>query len=305
MANQGNEILIDYRIRINRVFKYIDENLDADISLANVSEIAYFSPFHFHRIFKLITGEALGEYVTRRRIERAASDLLHKNVPLSDIFVKYGFSNNSSFTRTFKNFYGVSPTDFRKQNPNKFSKISQLSSKIGQTYPDTDQYICIIDNLKNWIEMNAKIEVRNVQEMKLACVPCIGHHNLQHSYQKLLLWATPLDLLTEQTKMVTVYHDSFKITQPEQVRMDACMLLNQVVKPSGEVQLDTIASGKFIVGSFEIGLQDFEKSWTGLFLWMNENGYKKADRNPFEVYHNDFNKHPEKKAIVDFYIPVV
>ena len=38
--------------------------------------------------------------------------------------------------------------------------------------------------------------------------------------------------------------------------------------------------------------------------WMNENGYKRADRHIFELYHNNFNDHPEKKAIVDFYIPV-
>jgi AraC family transcriptional regulator len=37
---------------------------------------------------------------------------------------------------------------------------------------------------------------------------------------------------------------------------------------------------------------------------MNENGYKRADGNPFEIYHNNFDEHPEKKSIVDFYIPV-
>ena len=51
-------------------------------------------------------------------------------------------------------------------------------------------------------------------------------------------------------------------------------------------------------------MDEFEKSWTGLFIWMNENRYKKADKNPFEIYHNDYRDHPDKKSIVDFYIPV-
>ncbi len=51
-------------------------------------------------------------------------------------------------------------------------------------------------------------------------------------------------------------------------------------------------------------MNELEKPWTGLFLWMNKNGYKKKDRNPFEIYHNNFKEHPEKKAIVDFYIPI-
>jgi AraC family transcriptional regulator len=295
---------MDYQIRINRVFEYIEKNLDAELSLTTIADIAFFSPFHFHRIFKAITGETVNEYITRRRVEKAALELLHKNIPVSDVFLKYGFADNSSFTRTFKKFYGVSPTEFRKQNPNRFSKIRQLDSKNGQTYPDNDKYICAINNLKNWIQMNAKIEIREIQKMELACVPAIGHNNIATAYQKLMRWAAPLGLLNERTKMLTVYYDSFKVTEADKVRTEACMVLHETVKVAGEVKLSTIEKGKFIVGSFEIGLDDFEKSWTSLFIWMNENGYKKADRNIFELYHNNFNDHPEKKAIVDFYIPI-
>jgi len=304
MVNTENDIQIDHQIRINRVFEYIDDNLDADLCLATIADIAYFSPFHFHRVFKAITGETLNEYITRRRVEKAALDLLHKNITLSDVYLKYGFADNSTFTRTFKKFYGVSPTEFRKQNPNRFSKIRQLDSKNGQTYPDNDQYICAFNNLKNWIQMNTKIEIREVQQMELACVPAIGHNNIATAYQKLMRWAVPLGLLNEHTKMITVYHDSFKVTEPDKVRTEACMVLNQPVKPTGEVKLACIERGKFIVGSFEIVMDDFEKAWTGMFIWMNENGYKKADRNIFELYHNNFNDHPEKKAIVDFYVPI-
>ncbi|MBU2045197.1 MAG: GyrI-like domain-containing protein, partial [Bacteroidetes bacterium] len=87
-------------------------------------------------------------------------------------------------------------------------------------------------------------------------------------------------------------------------RMSACLILDEPIKMSGEIGLTTIEKAKCIVGHFEIGLHEFEKSWTGLFIWMNENGYKKADRNPFEIYHNNFNEHPQRKCMVDFCIPV-
>lgn len=61
MTITNKEILIDYKSRINRVFEFIDENLEADLSLKAIAEIAYFSPFHFHRVFKFITGETLNE----------------------------------------------------------------------------------------------------------------------------------------------------------------------------------------------------------------------------------------------------
>jgi AraC family transcriptional regulator len=139
MKLSDKEILTDYQNRINRVFQYIDENLDADLSLNTISEIAFFSPYHFHRVFKSITQETLNEYVTRRRTEKSALNLIHKDVGITEISIQCGFNDNSSFTRTFKKYYGVSPTEFRKQNPNKFSKIRQLESKNGQAYPDYDK----------------------------------------------------------------------------------------------------------------------------------------------------------------------
>lgn len=304
MTVTEQDIQADYKNRINRVFEFIDVNLESDLSLNTVSEIAFFSPFHFHRVFKFITGETLNEYVTRRRIEKSALDLLHKNVKTTEIAHKYGFSDNSSFSRAFKKYYGINPTEFRKQNPNRHSKISQLQSKNGQDYPDYDKYICIIDNLKNWIKMNAKIEVKEMPKMDLAYVSSIGPHNLESSYGTLMQWATPKGLMNDQTKMITVYHDSFKVTEANNVRMSASVLLDKPVETEGEIGLTTIKAGKCIVGSFEIGLNEFERSWTGLFVWMNENGYKKADREPFEIYHNNYNEHPERKAIVDFCIPI-
>ncbi|WP_136467607.1 AraC family transcriptional regulator [Flagellimonas onchidii] len=304
MTSNNTNIQADYTTRINRVFEYIDENLDTELSLNTIAEIAFFSPFHFHRVFKFITNETLNQYVTRRRIEKSALDLLHKNIPVTEISLKHGFGDISSFSRAFKKFYGVSPTEFQRQNPNRFSKIRQLESKIGQPYPELEKYICVIDNLKNWIKMNATIEVKQIPKMELAYVSTIGPQNLGGAFQKLILWATPKGLMSEQTKMATVYFDSFKVTEPDKVRMNACILLNEEVEVEGKIGLTTIEAQKCIVGSFEISLHEFEKSWTGLFVWMNENGYKKAENNPFEIYHNNFNEHPERKAIVDFCIPV-
>ena len=152
--------------------------------------------------------------------------------------------------------------------------------------------------------MNANVQITEIPAMQLAYVSCQGPKNLPESYAKLMRWATPQGLLSEEAKMVTIYHDSFKVTAPEKVRMSASMIINSPVEIAGEIRLTSIDAGKCIVANFTIGVHEFEKSWTGLFLWMNENGYKKADRKPFEVYHNNFNEHPQKKAIVDFCIPV-
>lgn len=305
MTTIDKEIQADYRNRINRVFEFIDENLESDLSLNTVSGIAFFSPFHFHRIFKFVTEETLNEYVTRRRIEKSASDLLHKNNTATEIAHKYGFSDNSSYSRAFKKYFGVSPTEFKKQNPNRYSKIRQLKSKNGQEYPDYEKYICIITNLKKWTEMNAKIDIKQTPELYLAGVTHVGVNGIENAFEKLTKWAIPRGFLKDsEAKMGRIFYDSFKITAPDKVRMSIFLITNAPFKTEGEINKLTINKGKCIVGRFEITPHEFEKSWTSLFLWMNENGCKKNAEHPFEIYHNDYREHPENKFIVDLYIPI-
>jgi AraC family transcriptional regulator len=305
MTFTNNEIQADYRNRINRVFQFIDEHLESDLSLNTVSQIAFFSPFHFHRVFKFVTGETLNEYVTRRRIEKSALDLLHNNIKATELAYKYGFSDISSFSRAFKKYYGVSPTEFKKDNPNRHSKIRQLKSKNGQDYPDYEKYICIINNLKKWTEMNAKIEIKETPQLNLAAVTHVGVNGIENAFETLTKWAIPKGLLENpETKMGRVFYDSFKVTAPDKVRMSIVLTTNEPFEAEGEINKLTIDKTKCIVGRFEITPNEFEKSWTSLFIWMNENGYKKSVENPFEIYHNDYREHPENKFIVDLYIPV-
>lgn len=306
MVNSENETQADYISRINKALQFIDSNLDKNLTLETVSKTVFYSPFHFHRIFKALTNETLNAYINRKRVEKAASVLMHKKgISITELSLQYGFTSNSSFTRAFKKFYGVSPSEFSKQSPSKYSKISQIESKNGQGHPVFETYICNINNLKNWIKMNAKIEIKTMPALDLAYVTSIGPQNLTNAFDRLIKWATPKGLMNNSnTKMATIYYDSFKITEPNKVRMRACLLLDKRIETESGIGLTSTEAGKFIIGNFEIGPQDFEKSWSGLFIWMNENGYKKADRNPFEIYHNNFNEHPEKKCIVDFYIPI-
>jgi AraC family transcriptional regulator len=102
--------------------------------------------------------------------------------------------------------------------------------------------------------------------------------------------------MTDDAKLLTIYHNSFKITHEDKMRMSAGIILNQTVNADGEIGLTSIQECKCIVGHFEITVEEFERSWTGLFVWMKENGYEKSDQDAFEIYHNNFNEHPQKKA---------
>ena len=66
---------LEYEKRVNRVIDHIRAHLADELSLAALARVAAFSPFHFDRVFKAITGETLFGFIQRLRIERAANAL--------------------------------------------------------------------------------------------------------------------------------------------------------------------------------------------------------------------------------------
>jgi len=296
----------DYIKRVNTILSYIEANLSNDLSLESIAAVAFYSPFHLHRLFKAITGETLNTYITRKRIERAALQLIHaKDISITAIAMNNGFNSNSSFARTFTKLYGISPSAFRNAPPNELSKIGKVNSKNSKVNFITEEYFCNINHHKNWIDMNAKIEIKEMPKMELAYLTQIGVAGIENTFMQLMKWAMPKGLLAKpNAHLVRVFHDSFKITDEDKVRMSIGVILHEPIKTDGVISLMTIEKGKHLVGRFEIEVKDFEISWNALFLWMSEQGYKKADRLPYEIYYNNPAEHPENKCIVELCIPV-
>ena len=301
-----NKYQKEYIYRINRVVDYIEANLDKELSLEVLAEVALFSPFHFHRIFSAFVGETINEYVKRKRLEKSASLLMmDPDESISEIAYYCGFNSVSVFCRNFKNYFGKSAQEYREIMLVEKSKISQLNSKNGKLDHSNSNYICDIESLKNII-MNKKIEIKEMESLNLIYCRHMGEFNkIGQAYGKLMNWAGPRGLLSNPNlKTVTVYHDDPSVTKMEKVRQSACITIDRPVETEGEVGNLTIPSGKYVVGSFEIDAMQFKEAWDAVCLWLSESGYQPADANPYELYHNDHEKHPEKKFIVDICIPV-
>lgn len=103
----------DYVERTNAAIDFIIRNLDSDLKLEKVAEVACFSPFHFHRIFRSLLGETLAQFIKRQRLERALYMMSHnQSCSLTEISLACGFSCSSDFTRSFKSRYGTAPSVF-------------------------------------------------------------------------------------------------------------------------------------------------------------------------------------------------
>jgi AraC-like DNA-binding protein/DNA gyrase inhibitor GyrI len=120
-----------YHERVNRVLDYIAQHLDGELSLARLSSIGCFSPFHFHRIFQGVTGETLNSHVRRVRLERAA--LLMKTSPrkrITDVALETGFAGTAEFSRAFKNHFNRTASSWDRRSPLEKSKICKAPEML-------------------------------------------------------------------------------------------------------------------------------------------------------------------------------
>ncbi len=105
-----------YAKRFGEVFDYIDRHLDEDLSLEQLSGVASFSKFHFHRQFSDYAGISVARYVQLMRLRRASYRLVfNPEARITDIALEARFENAESFSRAFKNTFGQTPTRFRKE----------------------------------------------------------------------------------------------------------------------------------------------------------------------------------------------
>jgi len=101
---------------IQRAVDYIEENLDKEMEIDQIAEVAYLSPFYFQRLFSRLVKKPVREYIKLRRLAHACETLKNKEHRILDIALENGFNSHEFFSKTFKEAFGITPDQYRK-NP--------------------------------------------------------------------------------------------------------------------------------------------------------------------------------------------
>lgn len=99
---------------IKRALEYIDAHLDEPITLKTVSDRFNISSYYFHRMFSVIVGKPIAAHIRDRRLQSACIQLSSTDKSILDIGLDCGYESAQSFSRTFKQIYGLSPSEYRK-----------------------------------------------------------------------------------------------------------------------------------------------------------------------------------------------
>lgn len=104
---------MDWITGISKAIDYIEEHITEPTDYARAAKEACSSPFNFQRVFALLCGYTLGDYVRMRRLTLAGEELLSTDAKVIDVALKYGYDSPESFSRAFTRFHGVSPSTVR------------------------------------------------------------------------------------------------------------------------------------------------------------------------------------------------
>lgn len=130
---------------LNKLTEYIDEHLTDEIDYKNLSKILGVNTYTMQRLFSVITGIGLSEYIRKRRLSMAGFDLYNEKIKIIDVALKYHYDNPTSFSRAFLNFHGIKPSEVKKDTKLKnfpritFNEFIKVTSELEYEIIELDE----------------------------------------------------------------------------------------------------------------------------------------------------------------------
>lgn len=217
----------EYHRCVNIVIEYINNHLGEEIDLEKLAEISHFSPYHFHRIMKAFLHEPLGAFIVRTRIETAARLLRYSSMSVSDIAYQIGYGSPSSLSKIFKQFYGISPNEYRNNKDHVIMKPLEINPALDVT-----------------------MEVREQQPKQVIYVRLTGAYMALaycEAWKKLYAYVSEEKIDTRYMEYICIYHDDPKVTEPKNLRTDVCFTVPSPAQPRGEIGVKEIPGGKYLI----------------------------------------------------------
>jgi len=285
---------------------FIHNNYGEEINIADISNQAYLSPSYFAKVFYVLTGFTVGNYINRYRMYRAAKELAESNRQIIEIAFNSGFLSQQSFTKSFSKAYGITPAKFRLQKP----AISQ--------FPPENMWK---ENIPSMELMNC---FENVRFIKKDAYFVVGfeadiNYNGESGTDPIgSVW----DKLNAEGAIIQdkSFNGTYGITHSETsdglAKYIACAEVSTLANiPTG------FTGRKFDASEYAVFDTTLEIIWTGMFYktlyakWLPDSGYKyREDQVSVKYEWAPFVKYPaievypkgweDTKSLMQVYIPV-
>jgi AraC family transcriptional regulator len=288
---------------MHRVLEHIDRHLDQELDLRTLARVAHFSAFHFHRVFFSWTGETLGDYLRRRRVEIAAIRLAGQpKLSILNVAVSVGYGSTEAFARAFKARFGCTASIWRTfiaQQRNFGQELRNPGQPGGAPGTDND----------GTVPKGARMKVKLIERkpVKVTYLRHVGPYGqpLSEFWQRTVYpWMAANDQLGQPRYGISL--DDPMITAAHKCRYDAAVEVRGKITVPGHSQTTTVPGGQYAITAFRGTADQIGGVWdTMLREWLPNSGLQ-LDARPFlEYYATDATFEPKTGVFsCDIAIPV-
>ncbi len=281
-----------YAQRINNVIDHIRRHLDDELDVAGLSELAHFSPFHFHRQFSSYTGISVYRLVQLLRLQRASMQLVFEPArSITDIGFSAGFMNAESFTRAFRKAHGQTPGAFRKNpqwQPWQTGAIVQRPKEHSIMYdPQT-------------------VEIVEFPETLIAALEHHGpEHQTYNTTQKFIEWRQANGVRPGIGNTYGIHYNDPETTAPEDYRLDIAVSVDAPVTSNPQGVINKIIPAGRCARVRHLGSRHDVTPARWLYSeWLPASGAALRDFPMFFHYVNVGPHIKPEEMITDVYLPL-
>ena len=272
-----------YEDRILRVLAFVHDNPGSDLSLDSLADVAAMSRFHWHRVFKALTGETCAQSVRRMRLHLGATRLIKSDRPLEEIAPAVGYPNPASLARAFTEAYGMSPAAFRK---------------AGRLMPPSPQF-------RTGEYPMHPIAIRTEPARRLAVLAHTGpYEKIGRSFEAFGAICQARSLWPHLGPMIGLYLDSPDTVPASDLRSFAGAEWRGGNLPEG-LEEQQLPGGKTAVLTFKGPYSGISAAYDSLFgNWLPQSGEEPADTPCFEIYLNNPREVPPEELLTEICLPL-
>ncbi len=292
--------LHDYKERLLRVLVHIQQHLDDPLDLDALAQVACFSPCHFHRVFRGMTGESVHGHIRRLRLERAAGWLKRTRWPVIRIALDSGYESHEAFTRAFRIDFGMTPSRFRASR----TPATTVAVTSGLHYRAGG----VLTGFKapRPAARTRSVTVQRLEPLRVAFMRHVGPYaRVGATWDRLLPRLGRDGWVGGDSLFVGICHDDPEVTSPDKIRYDACVSVGTDFRPTGGIGVQTIAGGDYAVTTHFGPYARVGETYAKLLgQWLPRSGRELGSVPCFEVYLNDPNNTEPADLLTDLYAPL-
>ncbi len=280
-----------YHERIDRVVGFLSDHVDNSPSLAALAEVAAISPFHFHRVYRAVTGETPSMTLRRLRLAKACFLLRDTGKSVTEIAFEVAYDSSQSFAKAFRAGTRYSPTEIRK-TPDALNKvIKTLSGPSGEEKTDPG---------------NIEIKVVSVDPIKVIAARHLGpHKGLFQSYGEFFAYAEKAGWVESFKGIYGIPIDDPRGMDEDQCRFDCCFEFGPEVKAKAPYRDESLGGGLYAVLRHVGHYDGLEEKYDYLYgSWLEVSGYSLREAPFFNHYVQDPDTVPPEEWETDIYLPV-